>query len=386
MKLFYNGDYRPEIWYGNKLLYSTLLEDDLRSEFNITIQQANSVVELYTDSMRLDKFITNLQTSYRGEYYITDWGDGTLDNLTSHTYRLKGNYTIKTHYLSLSVEPFSENPTILVNSVKIKINYSIFKEKLFVLNLLKGYAAENDMSLIVDDTTSFFNLDKGFNEFPSIVLNGHFKNIDFGNINTSNMTELTNIISANFAENITGLDKWDTSNVTDMNEIFYWCHALTSIDLSNFNTSNVTNMSRLFSLADFTSLDLSSFDTSNVIAMNSMITDCSNLLSVNLSSFNTSKVTSMNSMFSNCKNLTSLDLSNFDTSNVIDMGFMFSGCSSLTSLDLSNFDTSKVIYKEHMFRGVPSDVDWNYDGTNYKNFTLTEEETGFSGTFPWNQE
>ena len=85
--------------------------------------------------------------------------------------------------------------------------------------------------------------------------------------------------------------------------------------------------------------------------MNSMFSDCSNLISLNLSNFNTSSVTSMSSMFNGWAKLESLDLSYFDTSQVNNMYGMFSGCSNLLSLNLSNFNISGVSSISSMFNG-----------------------------------
>ena len=161
MKIFYKNDYRPELWLGDRLLYSTLLEDDLRSEFNITTKVADRKVTLYTDTDKvLDKYIDNLKNHYSGKYYLTDWGDGTKDNLTEHTYAEPGSYTIKTHYVDAYPEVNSYATTIL-----LKINYSIFKKISFNSHILLGYALTQYTSLegakvTVDDTTSFFNVEK----------------------------------------------------------------------------------------------------------------------------------------------------------------------------------------------------------------------------------
>ena len=141
-----------------------------------------------------------------------------------------------------------------------------------------------------------------------------------------------------------------TGLVNDMNEMFGSCTSLQSLDLSNFDTSNVKNMTRMFnSCTSLQSLDLSNFDTSNVTNMVQMFWYCTSLQSLDLSNFNTSNVTNMYGMFNDCRSLQSLDLSNFNTSNVTDMRFMFDGCSSLQSLDLSNFDISNVTSSENMF-------------------------------------
>lgn len=140
---------------------------------------------------------------------------------------------------------------------------------------------------------------------------------------------------------------------------FYGCESLRSIDLSGLDTSNVTDMSDMFrGCSSLASLDLSSFDTSNVQGMSGMFSGCSSLASLDLSNFNTSKVNNMGAayepdkregMFSGCTSLASLDLSNFDTSATKCMSFMFYGCSALASLDLSGFATSSPANMSHMF-------------------------------------
>ena len=178
----------------------------------------------------------------------------------------------------------------------------------------------------------------------------------------------------------------------NFNKLKFGSGQLKSIDLSIFNLSNLTSVNGMFTycsrLEEIKGID--SLDTSNITNMYSMFCSCSKLTSLDLSSFNTSNVTDMSMMFYNCKSLTSLDLSNFNTDSLEDVGQLFSGCESLTSLNLSTWNTSNVksIYTSGMFKGIPSDIDWCYDPedpNSYANFTLTEEQTGFSGTFPWNQ-
>ncbi|HAP4808634.1 BspA family leucine-rich repeat surface protein [Enterococcus faecalis] len=152
--------------------------------------------------------------------------------------------------------------------------------------------------------------------------------------------------------NLSGLD---TSQVTDMTNMFSSCSKLTSLDLSSFNTSQVTSMEGMFSgCSGLTSLDVSKFDTSAVTSMEGMFSGCSSLSSLDVSKFNTSQVTSMEGMFSGCSGLTSLDVSKFDTSAVTSMEGMFSGCSSLSSLDVSKFNTSQVTSMTSMFNGCSS--------------------------------
>ena len=126
----------------------------------------------------------------------------------------------------------------------------------------------------------------------------------------------------------------------------------TFVGWGNLNTSEVTNMSQMFqNCSGLTSVTLSGFDTKNVTDMSQMFRNCSGLTSISLSGFNTQNVTDMSQMFFGCSSLTSINLSGINTSNVEFMNFMFSGCQGLTSLDLSSFNTSNVRYMNNMFNG-----------------------------------
>ena len=94
------------------------------------------------------------------------------------------------------------------------------------------------------------------------------------------------------------LGQIETTNVTDMSTMFFSCTALISLNLSNFNTSQVTDMSNMFR-------------------------DCSKLISLNLSSFDTSQVTNMSYMFHNCSTLTSLDFNQATFEKVTSFDYMF---------------------------------------------------------------
>ena len=177
-----------------------------------------------------------------------------------------------------------------------------------------------------------------------------------------------NMTNATYMFNSTGLtsldvSNFDTSKVTNMERMFSANMNLTSLDVSNFNTSNVTTMKNMFSACSgLTSLDVSNFDTSKVTDMYQMFYSCNKLTSLNVSSFNTSNVTNMRQMFYNCDKLPSLDVSNFDTSKVTETAQMFNSCSSLTSLDVSNFDMCSVINATNMF-GTPNLINL----TSFKN-------------------
>ena len=154
------------------------------------------------------------------------------------------------------------------------------------------------------------------------------------------------LFSDNSASEIDGLNNLDTSHVTNMSEMFFDSTNLKSLDMSNWDTSNVTNM-------------------------NAMFTSCLNLKNLNLKNWNTSNVTDMGSMFSTCQSLTNLDLSSFDTTKVINMEDMFCANFKLKKLDLSNFYTPNLIYAYHTFYNV------NFESLDIRNFDTSKLKTGY---------
>ena len=185
-----------------------------------------------------------------------------------------------------------------------------------------------------------------FNDCPKLA------SLDLSGLDTSDVTNMSNMFSYCWSLTSLDLSPLDTSNVTNMRGMFSECWSLASLDLSPLDTSNVTDMSYMLSgCSKLTSLDLSSFDTSQVESMSGMFDGCSRLASLDLSSFDTSNVTGMSRMFYGCSSLASLDVSSFDTSNVTGMSGMFYGCSSLASLDVSSFDTSGAVGMKGMFSG-----------------------------------
>ena len=174
------------------------------------------------------------------------------------------------------------------------------------------------------------------------------------NLNTSyiNYNALTDIYTYDAGAPITSVE-FDGygNNVSTRN-----CYELIKI-----NTSNMTTMYRMFTAQDsLVELDLSDFDTNNVTNMNSMFEACYGLTTLDFSSFNTSNVTDMTEMFGFCNKLTALDLSNFNTSMVNNMTGMFQECRALLSLNLSNFDMNAINI---------SDLDFNASWSkNYQMF------------------
>ncbi|EIP8244381.1 BspA family leucine-rich repeat surface protein [Enterococcus faecalis] len=191
--------------------------------------------------------------------------------------------------------------------------------------------------------------------------------INLSGLDTSQVTDMTNMFSS--CSKLTSLDlsSFNTSQVTSMTSMFNGCSSLSSLDVSNFVTGAVTSMINMFNgCSSLSSLDVSKFNTSAVTSMESMFAGCSGLTRLDVSKFVTKKVLSTSNMFADCSGLTRLNVSNFDTSAVLNMSAMFANCSGLTSLDVSRFNTSEVKSMDGMFS----------DCTGLKSLDLSSFNTG----------
>lgn len=121
----------------------------------------------------------------------------------------------------------------------------------------------------------------------------------------------------------------DTENVLSMESMFSNCANL--ISLPNLNTSNVINMINTFNKClSLTSFSNSLMDTSNVGQMVSMFANCTNLVTVDC---DTSNVLSMSSMFERCTSLKSVTFT--DVSNCGNFASMFKYCSMLEEIHMN---------------------------------------------------
>ena len=150
-----------------------------------------------------------------------------------------------------------------------------------------------------------------------------------------------------------------------------------SIDLSGMDSSHVTDMSNMFRESrDLKNVNLDGFDTSNVADMSEMFEYCNSLTVLDLSSFSVDSVTDADSMFYGCESLQTIyasDLWNSRTDyDSMEPGFysssMFSGCNSL----LGQLGTS---YAEEYYNGAYND--YNYDNAFYANVDGKDGHLGY---------
>ena len=427
----------------DSLLYKVKLEitsiaNELKDEsFKYTLLKDNKVVKTgnLKDAVNGNTLILNTSSLDKGStsspkistFKLYFWLDGNMENNSNMMNKslvgkidvgVETNVITNTESSISSTSKFlnSEVPRQNITTLKVVDNLDI-PEGATVVDVSKNN--DNTIKMWYNEADANGNYDITIGSNNTIYANpsssGLFSNltnvtsIDLSNLDTSGMTNMTNMFSDNtfltnitFGENfntsnVTGmasmfskcnkltkldLSMFDTSNVVGMNTMFWQCSSLKILDLSNFDTSKLENTAHMFSgCSSLTTLNLSGFNTSNVTTAFLMFNGCRSLTSLDVSSFDTSKMTNMNSMFRDCSSLTSLDVSSFDTSNVTNMDFMFSGCTSLVNIDVSNFDTSKVTSMMGMFSVCSSLTSLDLSSFNTSNVTKMGINYSYGGMF-----
>ncbi len=183
--------------------------------------------------------------------------------------------------------------------------------------------------------------------------------IYLGDINTSQITDMSNLFRNSLRNNFDGIEYWDTSNVKDMSGMF--ADSYFDDDLHLWDTSNVENMGWMFHDSPFCG-DVSSWDVSNVVNMSSMFSSCP--FNRKLEDWDVSHVRDMSAMFSENHKFNQ-DIGKWDVSHVKNMMLMFSDAHSFAK-DISNWNTESVMDTSYMFSNAFS-FDSNISRWNMSN-------------------
>lgn len=108
--------------------------------------------------------------------------------------------------------------------------------------------------------------------------------------------------------------------------------------------------------------------------LESLFSDCDNLLSVNLKYLNTHNYNNIQYLFSNCKKLENVIFGTFNTENITNMQGIFYKCKSLKQLDISSFKTGNVENIDMIFDECSNletiHLGNNFDLSKVKDFTM----------------
>ena len=174
-----------------------------------------------------------------------------------------------------------------------------------------------------------------------------------GLANLKGATNFTMLFVSDSALQSVDATNLDFSKVTAMNSMFSDCANLVSVgDTANWQLGQVTTMVRCFSGdKKLSQLNSTNWDTSNIQNMNNTFFNCTALTNLDVSKWQTAKMTNLGSTFSQ-SGITVLDVSNWDTSQVTTMDRTFAGCANLNTLDISKWQTANVTNMASTFSGT----------------------------------
>ena len=171
------------------------------------------------------------------------------------------------------------------------------------------------------------------------------ENIYLGDIDTSLITDMSELFKNSKRVNFEGLETWDTSNVVNMSSMFELAEKF-NYNINSWDVSKVENMSKMFWECKKFNQPLNKWNISNVNNVQSMFGNCS-IFNQNIENWNTSNIKIFSFMFYNCLNFNQ-PLDNWDTSNVISAAGMFMNCRNFNQ-NINNWNVSKLEYANSMF-------------------------------------
>ncbi|MCZ9891239.1 BspA family leucine-rich repeat surface protein [Brachyspira hyodysenteriae] len=180
--------------------------------------------------------------------------------------------------------------------------------------------------------------------------------IKLGDIDTSLITDMSDLFNESKRKDFDGIEEWDTSNVENMSYMFAYMHynvlgqySMTEFNsnLNNWNVSKVKNMIYMFAGCTYFNQPLNKWDVSNVENMSGMFFGAKKF-NQPLNNWNVSKVKDMSDMFHNCEAF-NRPLDKWDVSNVKDMSNMFNVALKFNQ-NINNWNVSNVEDLSKTFR------------------------------------
>ena len=90
------------------------------------------------------------------------------------------------------------------------------------------------------------------------------ESINLGDIDTSKITDMSELFQYSKRDNFSGIENWDVSNVEDMKDMFSGAKSFNQ-DIGNWDVSRVKYMGFMFTEAESFNQDINKWDISNVV-------------------------------------------------------------------------------------------------------------------------
>lgn len=314
-KIYCNGSEIKTVRINNSIAYQN---GEIDSEYNYFVFDTSKNEYGSTVRIQLERYRAGDTTAWDG---LTDWGDGTIDTSSAHTYWTVGTYTVKTKWM--------------INSSATSGNSNARKTLV---------ACDNVNRNITNASYLFYAC-------------SNLKYVNMSRFKTSKITNMNSAFYNCISLQEVNMKNLDTSSVTDMSYMFYNCKKLTP-KVSHLNVSSVTTFYNMF--YNCGAIDGSQFrdwkvsSTKYLANMFYYATVTTNVL--DLSGWDISHIDSFVNMFYNCKVCNGIDISGWNIKNTANVGVMFTG---ITCTECSNTDNDIVhdIENHIIHDGVPEE-DW----------------------------
>ncbi len=263
--------------------------------------------------------------------------------------RLENNIDIPAYELQGGgfIERTSEN-ILSIENFKKAVAEKLLKDNIISLDYVadyqhlkdtnKGFFQRLDKARDYEFVNEKKFIPKTFVELKKLV---NDETIHLGDIDVSNIQDMSELFFDSERKDFSGIDTWDVSHVTDMSYMFYG----TFMDepIGKWDVSNVKDMSNMFAFSTFDQ-PIADWQVSNVENMNRMFMDSK--FNQPLGKWDVSHVENMSEMFVNAPFNQPIDT--WDVSNVKYMGNMF--CGSDFNQPIDSWNIESVVNMNNMFR------------------------------------
>jgi surface protein len=326
-----------------------------------------------------------------GTIDLIDWGDGTTDISTSHTYATSNTYTVSilgtgittfnymfsgtgqqylTECTSFGAIGLTDLSYMFANATSLTVVPSTLPSTVTSISGMFSGATSFNQDISTWTTTNVTNMSQMFQDATAF-------NQNIGSWNTANVTNMMQMFLGATAFN-QNIGSWDVSNVTDMFNMFANAIAFNQ-NIGSWATTNVTVMNQMFLGAIAFNQNIGSWATTNVIYMSQMFQGAT-AFNQNIGSWNVSNVTQMIAMFQGATAFNQ-DISGWDTTNVQYMSSMFRGAIAFNQ-NIGSWTTTNVTAMIDMFRGATAfnqDIS-GWDVSNVQDMTDMLNNSGLSVT------
>ena len=176
--------------------------------------------------------------------------------------------------------------------------------------------------------------------------------VKLGEIDTSQITDMSELFKDSKRTDFSGIEKWNVSNVTSMGAMFAGCHDFNQ-DISSWDVSSVENMFGMFADCRAFNQSLNAWDVSKVTSMFNLFYGCENF-NQPLDNWNVANVEDMLEMFSYCQNFNQ-DIGGWNVEKVHDMSYMFQSCEKFNQ-NLNKWSVNKRCKTFNIFFNAGQDL------------------------------